>query len=120
MTGIKYVASVLFFLVWIFRLLVGAGSFYIVFGRLWRERFRFIKLVKIYLCGAIIEAAGSIPLVLMSNTVVLNWRFSITLFTIMFFTDLVRLPLIFYLLRGEESAMPNKEELNNIAKTNHK
>lgn len=74
--------------------------------RVWSKRFdehgrkdTFAYLLTLSLTALPIEGLMAVVLVFMTKGVVFTWKFSITLFGFMLVADLIRLPLIVYLIK---------------------
>ena len=92
-----------FVVIWFYHLVVGAGAGFAAW-RLWPERkIRFVKYTMIHLHAAILDSLSAIVLLFLAKGVHLTWKFSAALFAFTVMRDCVRLPLIFYVMRGPKA-----------------
>lgn len=104
----KQVALWSFVVVWFFHLAVGAGGGYAIL-RLWPNRNNpLIRWLAIFMHATPIGALVSIVLVFFAKGVHLTWKFALAWFIGTFLMDLVRLPLIFYLVRDSKAAQATR------------
>lgn len=86
--------------IWLFHLLLGVGAFYAAL-RLWVSRDHpMIWRLGIYLSGFICEVLTAITLIFVAKGVVFTWKFAGVMFIGTFVGDVVRAPLIVYLMKG--------------------
>lgn len=92
--------TLFFVFVWFVHLVLGVGAGYAAL-RLWYGRHQpLIKWVALYMHGFIIEVLSAVVLLFVAKGVVLTWKFSTVLFISALLSDVVRAPLILYLIRG--------------------
>lgn len=108
--GAKYAGTLTLVVLFFVHLTIGAGCAFAIL-RLWyyREN-RLIKRMALYMHGAPIMALTSIVLIFMAKGVVLTWKFSITLFAGTLLADMVRLPFLSYMLKGDRPPASNVPE----------
>jgi uncharacterized membrane protein YeiH len=100
--GAKYAGALTMVVLFLIHLLIGAGGGYSVL-RLWYYRENpLIRRMAIYMHAAPIGAVMAIVLLFMSKGVRFTWKFSITLFAGTLLMDLVRVPFILYMTRGDD------------------
>lgn len=86
--------------IWCYHLATGVAAWAAAY-RIWPERRnQFVKLTMIHLHAAVFDAVGAFVCLLLAQGVKFTWKFTITLFAFVLLRDLVRLPLILYILRG--------------------
>lgn len=105
-------ATLLFVVVWFIHLIVGIGAGYAAL-RLWHSRHHpLIRRVGLYMNAFIIDVLGAIVLLFVARGVTLTWKFSSVLFASTLLGDLLRAPLILYLIRGpaKEPVLPHPPE----------
>ncbi len=96
----KRAATWAFVIVWFLHLLIAAGAGYAAW-RLWPEREnKFVNFTMIHLHAAIVDGLSAIVLIFLATSVVFTWKFSLALFSLALIRDIVRAPLIFYIIRG--------------------
>lgn len=99
--GVKYAGTLTMVIVYFIHLGIGAGSGFTIL-RLWYHRSNpLIKRMAIYMHAAPIGALTAIVLLFMSRGITLTWKFTITLFVGTLIADLVRLPFVVYMLKGD-------------------
>lgn len=92
--------TLLFVIIWFNHLILGVGAGYAAL-RLWYGRHQpLIKWVGLYMNAFIIDVLSAIVLLFMAKGVVFTWKFATVMFVSTFLSDLVRAPLILYLIRG--------------------
>lgn len=103
MNSTKTIFIYLFVVIWLGHLITGAGAGFAAY-RIWPERkLKFVLFTMIHLHAAMLDSISAIVLLFVSKGVVFTWRFSIVLFGFAFIRDIVRLPLIMYVLRGPKA-----------------
>lgn len=105
-------ATLFFIVVWFVHLIVGIGAGYAAL-RLWYSRHHpLIKWVGLYMNAFIVEVLSTIALLFVARGVTLTWKFSSVLFVSALLGDLLRAPLILYLIRGpaKEPLLPRSAE----------
>lgn len=101
--GIKRAGTWTFVVIWLVRFVLGIGAGYAAL-RLWDFRHHpVIGRVGLYINGFIIEAATAVVLLFVAQGVKLTWKFSLVMFIGAFLGDMVRAPLIIYLIKGPRS-----------------
>ncbi|HEX5704851.1 MAG TPA: hypothetical protein VFX97_16760 [Pyrinomonadaceae bacterium] len=96
----RQVAAWTFVAIWFVHLLVGAGAGYAAW-RLWPNRENaFVKLTMVHLHAAIVDAIGGVVLIFLATNVRFTWKFSLGFFAFALARDIVRMPLILYIIRG--------------------
>jgi hypothetical protein len=99
----KRVAVWTFVIVWFLHLLIAAGAGYAAW-RLWPEREnKFVNYSMIHLHAAILDGLGAIVLLFLAVNVRFTWKFSLVFFSFALLRDVVRVPLIFYIIRGPQA-----------------
>lgn len=89
-----------FVVIWFYHLSIGAAAGAAIY-RIYPERKNeFIKYTMIHLHAAVFDAIGAIVCVFLANGVQFTWKFTIAIFASMLVRDLVRLPLVLFILRG--------------------
>lgn len=92
--------TLLFVIIWFIHLILGIGAGYAAL-RLWYGRHQpLIKWVGLYINAFIIDVLSAIVLLFMAKGVILTWKFATVMFVSTFLGDIVRAPLILYLIRG--------------------
>lgn len=92
--------TLLFVIIWFIHLILGFGAGYAAL-RLWYGRHHpLIKWVGLYIIAFIIDVLSAIVLLFMAKGVILTWKFATVMFVSTFLGDVVRAPLILYLIRG--------------------
>lgn len=100
----KTFAACTFVAIWFYHLLTGAGAWAAAY-RIWPDRDnQFVRYTMIHLHAAMFDAIGAIVCLFLAKEVKFTWKFSVAIFTFMLIRDLVRLPLILYILRGPRRA----------------
>ena len=98
----------IFVVIWFLHLAVGAGAGYAAL-RLWRARRNpFIWRTGLYLCAMVVDLFASILLVFMARDVRFSWKFTIVMFAAAVIEDMIRLPLIIYVLKGPEDEVDSR------------
>lgn len=98
--------TLLFVIIWLIHLILGFGAGYAAL-RLWYGRHHpLIKWVGLYMNAFIIDVLSAIVLLFMAKGVVLTWKFATVMFVSTFLADIVRAPLILYLIRGPSDSPP--------------
>lgn len=96
----RTLATLLFVIIWFVHLIVGVGAGYATL-RLWYSRHHpLIRWVGLYINAFIIDVVAAIVMLFMAKGVVLTWKFASVLFISTFIGDILRAPLIIYLIRG--------------------
>ena len=103
----KRIATFMFAFVWLLRLALGAGAGYAAL-RLWDYRSHpLIGRLGLYINAFVLEALTAIVLLFVARGVKFTWTFTIVMFVGALLGDMVRAPLIMYLIRGpEEEVLP--------------
>lgn len=100
----RTIATLLFVIIWFIHLILGVGAGYAAL-RLWYSRHHpLIRWVGLYINAFIIDVLSAIVLVFVGRGEKLTWRFMAVLFISTFLCDMVRAPLILYLIRGPATA----------------
>lgn len=113
--------TLLFVIIWFIHLILGVGAGYAAL-RLWYGRHHpLIKWVGLYINAFIIDVLSAIVLLFMAKGVVLTWKFTAVMFISTFLGDVVRAPLILYLIRGPselppDPAMNHLDEIRKVVK----
>jgi len=95
----KQLGTLFFVIVYFLHLLLGAGAGYAALG-LWPQRSNpLIGRLILYMQAAVIGVVLPILLVFMARGVTLTWTFTITWFVATLLMDVVRLPLVVYLIK---------------------
>lgn len=103
----KTVALLVFIIIWFTHL--GLGVVAVMAGvRVWRSRhIPFFNYLWFYLNAFVIDVLSAIVLLFMVKGVVLTWKFSAVMFISTLLMDVVRVPLLFSIIRGPtEDAVP--------------
>ena len=104
----RTVALIFFVLVWISQVALGIGAGWAAV-RLWYFRHHpLIRWVGVYMSAFIVDVISAIVLLFVARGVVLTWKFSAVMFVSALVCNILRAPLIFYLIRGPE-ALPLPE-----------
>lgn len=104
-----------FVVVWFFHLGVGAAS-WAASVRIWRESDnKFVYFTMVHLHAAVFDAAGAIVLAFVAQGVIFTLKFGVVLFASALIRDVVRLPLVLYILigprrRGDGSMVDEKDK----------
>lgn len=99
--GAKYAGALTMVILYFVHLGIGAGTGFTIL-RLWYYRDNpLIKRMAIYMHAAPIMALTSIVLIFMAKGVTLTWKFSIIWFAGVLLADIVRLPFVVYMLKGD-------------------
>src|SRR5689334_10400222 len=102
----KTIALWFFVTIWFIHLILGVGAGYAAL-RLWYARHHpLVRWVGLYINGFIVEAITAITLIFVARGVHLTWKFSSVMFIGAFLGDLVRAPLIVFLIRGQTPPLP--------------
>lgn len=100
---------------WFIHLGIGTGVGYAIL-RLWANRHNpFVLRVGIYMHAAIIDVIQSIALVFLAKGITLTYKFWITWVIGSILMDIVRVPLIIYILRGNGKARDAQERIEQAA-----
>lgn len=96
-------ATLIFFIViWLIHVGLGAGAGYAAL-RLWFLRHHpLMKWVGVYIIAFIVDALSAIVLLFVAKGVKFTWKFSTVMFISTLISNVMRAPLIFYLIRGPE------------------
>lgn len=98
----KTVTTWVFVIIYLIHLILGIGAGYAAL-RLWYSRHvPLIKWVGLYINAFIIDVLSAIVLLFVARGVKLTWKFSAVMFISTLLSDIVRAPLIIYLIRGPE------------------
>lgn len=98
--------TLLFVIIWFIHLILGVGAGYAAL-RLWYGRHHpLIKWVGLYMNAFIIDVLSAVVLLFMAKGVVFTWKFATVMFVATFLSDIVRAPLILYLIRGPSDLPP--------------
>lgn len=102
-----------FVVVWFLHLALGAGATYAII-RLWElRRHPMIWRLMVYITAFGIEALTAIVLVFVARGVKFTWKFSAVMFIGALLGDVVRIPLIAYLIKGPTNgALASHEEVS--------
>lgn len=96
----KTIVTLIFVVIWFIHLILGVGAGYAAL-RLWHSRHHpLIKWVGLYMNAFIIDVLSAILLLFMARGVTLTWKFATVLFVSTLLSDIVRAPLILYLIKG--------------------
>jgi hypothetical protein len=96
--------TLFFVAVWFIHLTLGIGAGYATL-RLWRSRhYPLIKWLALYMNAFIIDVLSAIVLLFVAKDVILTWKFAGVLFVSTLMSDIVRAPLIVYLIKGPAKA----------------
>lgn len=102
----KTFVSLLFVIIWFIHLILGVGAGYATL-RLWRSRHHpLMKWVGLYMNAFIVDVLSAIVLVFVAKGVVFTWKFTTVMFVSTFICDVIRAPLILYLIRGPSEPPP--------------
>lgn len=92
--------TLFFVVIWFIHLILGVGAGYATL-RLWRSRHHpLMKWVGLYMNAFIIDVLSAVVLLFMAKGVVFTWKFTTVMFVSTLLADVVRAPLILYLIRG--------------------
>lgn len=109
----KTIATVAFVVIWFAHMALGIGAGYAAL-RLWHSRHHpLIKWLGLYINAFIIDVVSAIVLLFVARGVKFTWKFTAVMFISTLLSDIVRAPLIFYLIKGPTKAplqMPNTPE----------
>jgi len=108
----RTIVTLLFVVIWFIHLILGFGAGYAAL-RLWHSRHHpLIKWVGLYMNAFIIDVLSAIVLLFVLRGVVLTWKFSAVLFVSTLLSDVLRAPLILYLIKGPTKAplLPREPE----------
>lgn len=98
--------TLFFVIIWFVHLALGVGAGYAAL-RLWHGRHHpLIKWVGLYMNAFIIDVLSAVVLLFMAKGVVFTWKFATVMFVSTFLADIVRAPLILYLIRGPSDMPP--------------
>lgn len=96
----KTVAGLVLMVIWFYHLATGAVAAAAIY-RIWPERqLKFVRYTLLHLLAPIVDSLGAVVCLLLAQDVRFTWKFAISLFAFMLLRDVVRLPLMLYLLRG--------------------
>lgn len=102
-------ATYAFIIIWLFHFTLGIGAGYATL-RLWSSRHHpLIWRLGIYLNAFIVDVVATVVLLFIARGVKMTWKFSTVLFVSAFISDIIRLPLIFYLIKGP-APVPSKTD----------
>lgn len=100
--GARYAGTLTMVILFFIHLLIGAGAGFAIL-RLWYYRENpLIRRMAVFMHATPIGALTSIVLLFMAKGVHLTWKFSITLFAGTLLMDLVRIPFILYVCKGDD------------------
>lgn len=108
--------TLFFVVIWFIHLILGVGAGYATL-RLWRSRHHpLMKWVGLYMNAFIIDVLSAVVLLFMAKGVVFTWKFTTVMFVSTFLADVVRAPLILYLIRGPSdlSSLPTEPVVNQL------
>lgn len=92
--------TLFFVVIWFIHLILGVGAGYATL-RLWRSRHHpLMKWVGLYMNAFIIDVLSAVVLLFMAKGVVFTWKFTTVMFVSTLLADVVRAPLILYLILG--------------------
>lgn len=95
----KLAGTWIFFAIWLYHLATGVVAGVAIF-RIWPERANlFVRYTLIHLHAAVFDALGALVCLLLAKDVVFTWKFTIAVFSAMLIRDIVRAPLLLYILR---------------------
>lgn len=96
-------ATIFFVLIWFSHLALGIGAGWAAV-RLWYFRHHpLIRWVGVYITAFIVDVLSSVVLVFVARGVKLTWKFSTVMFVSALMCNVLRAPLIFYLIRGPQA-----------------
>lgn len=102
----RTVAVFVFAIIWVIHLALGFGAGYAAL-RLWYSRhYPLIKWMGLYINAFIVDVLSAIVLLFVARGVILTWKFTTVMFVSTFISDLIRAPLIFYLIKGQAPLPP--------------
>lgn len=105
--------TLLFVIIWFLHLILGVGAGYATL-RLWRSRRHpLMKWVGLYMNAFIVDVLSAIVLVFVAKGVVFTWKFTTVMFVSTLLCDVIRAPLILYLIRGPSELPPPAEPVVN-------
>jgi hypothetical protein len=91
---------ILFVVIWFIHIILGVGAGWAAV-RLWYFRHHpLIKWIGVYITAFIVDVLSAIVLLFVAKGVILTWKFSSVLFISALISNLLRAPLIIYLIRG--------------------
>lgn len=100
----RTIATLFFVVIWFIHLILGVGAGWAAL-RLWYSRHHpLIKWMGLYINAFIIDVLSAIVLLFVAHGVQLTWKFSAVLFISTLLCDIVRAPLIVYLIKGPTTA----------------
>lgn len=99
-----------FVAIWLFHLVVGIASWAAAFRIYESGGNRFVRWTMVHLHAAVIDAVGAVVMIFVARQVHFNWAFAITMFASALLRDIVRLPLLLYILRGPRSSHMKDDE----------
>lgn len=107
--------TLFFVIIWFIHLILGVGAGYATL-RLWRSRHHpLMKWVGLYMNAFIIDVLSAIVLLFVAKGVVFTWKFTTVMFVSTFLSDVIRAPLILYLIRGpSELQLPAEPAVNQM------
>jgi hypothetical protein len=92
-----------FIIYWFIHLTIGVGAGYGAL-QLWQSRRNpFIRRVAFYLFALALDAVSTIVLIFIARGVKFTWKFTTVMFAFTLVEDLMRLPLLIYLVRGQKN-----------------
>lgn len=98
--GFRVVGLFSFVIIWFINFALGAGAGWAAV-RLWYFRHQpLIKWMGVYITAFIVDVIGAVVLLFVAKGVVLTWKFSTVMFTSTLLSNVLRAPLIIYLIRG--------------------
>lgn len=100
-------ATLLFVIIWIIHLALGCGAGYAALRLWYSRRIPLIKWLGLYINAFIIDVLSAIVLLFVAKGVTLTWKFATVMFASTLLSDIVRAPLIFYLIKGQ-APLPQK------------
>lgn len=111
----KTFVTLLFVIIWFIHLILGVGAGYAAL-RLWYGRHHpLIKWIALYINAFIIDVLSAIVLLFVAKGVVFTWKFATVMFVATFLSDVVRAPLILYLIRGpSELPLPSEPAISQL------
>lgn len=99
-------AVIAFVAIWVIHLALGFGAGYAAL-RLWYSRHHpLIRWLGLYINAFIIDVCSAIVLIFVARGVQLTWKFSAVMFISTLISDILRAPLIFYLIKGQAPLPP--------------
>lgn len=100
--GAKYAGGLTMVILWFLHLAVGAGAAFAIMRLWYHRRNPLIKRMALYMHAAPIGILTAVVLLFMARGITLTWKFTITLFAGTLLADMLRLPFILYVLRGDD------------------